>query len=73
MAGPQRKTHPVPEPGEARDPLERIAAMQGVLRYYERELQESVNDARRAGYSWREIAIALGVTYQAVMQRFGRS
>lgn len=72
MPGPERKTHPIPEnqrtPSD--DPLERIAAIKGVQAYWERELTESVRDARRAGYSWREIATTLGVSYQAVLQRF---
>lgn len=72
MPGPKRQTHSVPQGQRApdTDPLERIAAIKGVTDYWERELNESVKDARRAGYSWREIAIAMGVTYQAVLQRF---
>lgn len=72
MPGPERKTHPIREEPRAvaDDPLERIAAIKGVQAYWERELSESVKDARRQGYSWREIATALGVSYQAVLQRF---
>lgn len=35
-------------------------------------LQESVDRARSAGHSWREIGDVLGTTRQAAFQRFGR-
>jgi hypothetical protein len=71
MPPKRRLTHPVPrEKDEAQDPVERIAGIKGVLEYWDAELKEAVVEARRQGFTWREISRALGVTYQATLMRF---
>ena len=37
----------------------------------EDSLRQAVRTARDAGYSWARIGMALGITRQAVQQRFG--
>jgi hypothetical protein len=39
----------------------------------ERDLAEAVEEARRAGLTWRQIAETMGITSQAAQQRYGRS
>jgi DNA-directed RNA polymerase specialized sigma24 family protein len=36
------------------------------------DLRESVQEAKRAGHSWAEVAEVLGVSRQSAQQRFGR-
>lgn len=37
------------------------------------DLDDAVARARKAGFSWGRIGIALGVTRQATQQRFGKT
>ena len=56
----------------SRDPavgLAAVAALRALLEAVE-ELQ--VRSARESGWSWQEIATALGVSKQAVHQKWGR-
>jgi hypothetical protein len=69
--GPKRTSHPVPGEGAPEDPLEELAAIQGRLSYWERELRVAVAQARRRRYQWAEIGDALGISRQAAHLRFG--
>ena len=56
----------------SRDPAVGLRAVAS-LRQLVEELQElQVDNARAAGWSWQEIAAALGVTRQAVHKRYAR-
>lgn len=58
------------DPTEA---LARVVNAQSKLTLAAVELQAAVDDARADGFNWTEIAQALGVSRQAVWQRFARS
>lgn len=49
--------------------LEAVAALRGLT---ERLEVLHVGNARRAGWSWQQIAVALGVTKQTVHRKHGR-
>ena len=51
--------------------LTRLTANQTRIAHHQAMLIESVMQARDEGYSWAQIGEALGVTKQAVLQRFG--
>jgi hypothetical protein len=71
MPPKRRISHPVPkDDARLEHPVERIAAIKGRLELWERELHEAVVEARRQGFTWREISRGLGVTYQATLMRF---
>jgi Protein of unknown function (DUF3887) len=53
-------------------PLGAMAAARELSAAADAALQESVDRARSAGHSWREIGDVLGTTRQAAFQRFGR-
>jgi hypothetical protein len=53
-------------------PLGAMAAARELSAATDAALQESVDRARSAGRSWREIGDVLGTTRQAAFQRFGR-
>jgi hypothetical protein len=56
----------------ADSPLGAMAAARELSAATDAALQESVDRARSAGRSWREIGDVLGTTRQAAFQRFGR-
>ena len=56
----------------ADSPLGAMAAARELSAATDAALQESVDRARTAGRSWREIGDVLGTTRQAAFQRFGR-
>jgi hypothetical protein len=56
----------------ANSPLGAMAAARELSAATDAALQESVDQARSAGRSWREIGDVLGTTRQAAFQRFGR-
>jgi Protein of unknown function (DUF3887) len=56
----------------ADSPLGAMAAARELSAATDTALQESVDRARSAGHSWREIGGVLGTTRQAAFQRFGR-
>jgi hypothetical protein len=58
-------------PGDG-SPLGAMAAARELSAAADAALQESVDRARSAGHSWREIGDVLGTTRQAAFQRFGR-
>ena len=53
-------------------PLDRLAMVQSQIRCLEAELPSLVAEARSQGESWPAIARRLGVSKQAVQQRYGR-
>lgn len=53
-------------------PLEAVTAARELSATADAALQESVDRARAAGHSWREIGDVLETTRQAAFQRFGR-
>jgi hypothetical protein len=63
-----------PNPADARDAthMRRIIAAAAALQDAEEELRSAVAAARDAGDTWDMIGVALGVTRQAVFQRFGQ-
>jgi DNA-directed RNA polymerase specialized sigma24 family protein len=52
------------------DPAEGLRAIAALRRLLERVERIHVESARRRGYSWQQIADELGVTKQAVHQRY---
>jgi hypothetical protein len=56
----------------AQSPLGAMAAARELSAATDAALQESVDRARSAGHSWREIGDVLGTSRQAAFQRFGR-
>jgi Protein of unknown function (DUF3887) len=56
----------------AGSPLDAVAAARELAAVADAALQESVDRARAAGHSWREIGDVLETTRQAAFQRFGR-
>lgn len=61
-----------PDPATRRGPeaTADIRAAAKMLDYAESLLEENIVDARRRGVTWLEIALALGVTPQAVSQKY---
>jgi hypothetical protein len=62
-----------PDPSEFRDatPLRRVAAADEALERARRFLDSEVRAAHDAGHSWTAIGAVLGISRQAVRQRFG--
>ncbi len=58
--------------GRSDSPLDAVAAARELAAVADAALQESVDRARAAGHSWREIGDVLETTRQAAFQRFGR-
>jgi hypothetical protein len=58
--------------GQPGSPLEAVTAARDLSATADAALQESVDRARGAGHSWREIGDVLETTRQAAFQRFGR-
>ena len=54
------------------DPREGLRAVRAVRELADRLEQLQVQRARRLGWSWQQIADALGVTKQAVHKKYGR-
>src|SRR4051794_3446238 len=52
------------------EPLQRVEEAVDLGRLADRLIEESVRDARHAGATWTELGARLGVTRQAVKQRF---
>ena len=53
------------------DPILALRALGTIEHEADRVMRECVEDCRKSGHSWAEIAEALGVTRQAVQRRFG--
>jgi DNA-directed RNA polymerase specialized sigma24 family protein len=53
------------------DPADRAAMLYRLQRDLNAPLAEAVLAARELGYSWTQIGDALGVSKQAILQRFG--
>jgi hypothetical protein len=58
--------------GRAGSPLAAVTAARELSATADAALQESVDRARAAGHSWREVGDVLETTRQAAFQRFGR-
>ncbi|RFU37077.1 hypothetical protein DZF91_34740 [Actinomadura logoneensis] len=56
----------------SRDPGEELAAVVATRRLADRMEDVAVEKAMRAGWSWSEVAEALGVTRQAVHKKHAR-
>lgn len=54
------------------EPLPSLARVAERRRELEREEAELVRRARAAGFTWQHIAVALGVSKQAVHKKYGR-
>ena len=54
------------------DPADGLAAVVGLRRLADRLEEASVERAMRAGWSWPQVAEALGVTRQAVHKKHAR-
>jgi predicted transcriptional regulator len=54
------------------DPAEGLRAVAALRRLLERVERIQVQSARDRGYPWQQIAEELGVTKQAVHQRYGK-
>ncbi|TDD85480.1 hypothetical protein E1293_11120 [Actinomadura darangshiensis] len=61
-----------PDPDERQDPGERLAAVVAMRRLADRMEDAAVEEAMRAGWSWSEVAEALGVTRQAVHKKHAK-
>ncbi|GAA3588909.1 sigma factor-like helix-turn-helix DNA-binding protein [Klugiella xanthotipulae] len=57
---------------DSEDPLAALFAIAELNRELERYEELTVRKARNLGLSWHEIAVALGVSRQAVHKRYGR-
>lgn len=55
------------------DPIEALNAIAELRKELDRVESATVRSARNRGASWQLIAIALGVTKQAVHKKYGRS
>ena len=53
------------------DPAEGLAAVASLRRLLEALEELQVKNARAAGWSWQQIAASLGISRQAVHQRYG--
>jgi hypothetical protein len=54
------------------NPLAVIRGITTGMRNIDQQLRNTVEDARRRGHSWQEIADALGVSRQSAWERFAR-
>ena len=52
--------------------VDALAAMTAMATEMDEAISQAVIGLRRAGYSWAEIAVRLGITRQAAQQRWGR-
>ena len=52
--------------------VDALADMTGLATELDEAISQAVIGLRKAGYSWAEIAVRLGVTRQAAQQRWGR-
>lgn len=57
---------------DAEDPIDALRAIAELRREIDRVEAVTVRRARNLGASWQLIALALGVTRQAVHKRYGR-
>jgi hypothetical protein len=57
---------------DAEDPIEALNAIAVLRQELDRHEAATVRKARNLGASWQLIALALGVTRQAVHKRYGR-
>lgn len=57
---------------EAGDPSDQLAAVVALRRLADRLEDAAVEEAMRAGYSWPQVAEALGVTRQAVHKKHAK-
>lgn len=53
--------------------VDALAGMTGLTTELDEAIIHAVTGLRKAGYSWAEIAVRLGVTRQAAQQHWGRS
>lgn len=65
---PATTIRPTPTPA---DPLDWVTQAQDRLTAAQEELDAAVTRARRHGHTWAAIADRIGVTRQAVQQRYG--
>lgn len=65
--------HPDEQPARDARHLRRIAEAQQAVDAAQQELRDAVAAARTAGDSWAAIGMVLGVSRQAVYQRFAAS
>jgi hypothetical protein len=56
---------------KAKNVLVRMSAHNRKVEHHTARVAEAVLEARNSGYSWTQIGEALGVSKQAVLQRFG--
>ena len=57
---------------EAGDPADQLAAVVALRRLADRLEDAAVEEAMRAGFSWPQVAEALGVTRQAVHKKHAK-
>lgn len=55
----------------SKDPVRQIEVITEIQSYWHDRLVASMKRARKQGISWARLADAIGVTKQAVLQRFG--
>ncbi|MGE0026474.1 MAG: hypothetical protein AB7O78_11405 [Thermoleophilia bacterium] len=58
--------------GSSADPADALAAVAALRRLADRVEDAAVEEAVRAGWSWSDVAEALGVTRQAVHKKHAR-
>ena len=57
---------------EGEDPAEGLRAVRSLRTLADRLEALHVENARRLGWSWEQVAVSLGVTRQAVHKRYGK-
>lgn len=60
------------EAASGRDPADGLRAVRALRELTERLEDLQVQNARRRGWSWQEIAVFLGVSKQAVHKKYAR-
>ncbi len=63
---------PVAETHTSSDPADALAAVEALRRLADRIEDAAVEQAMRAGWSWPQVAEALGVTRQAVHKKHAK-
>lgn len=58
----------IPDPD---DPLTRLEVLRWVRQNAQDGIDEAVGEAREWGYTWQQIATALGITKQSAQQTYG--
>lgn len=65
--------HTLAASADSDDPIEALNAIAGLRKELDRVESVTVRSARNSGASWQLIALALGVTKQAVHKKYGRA